>query len=191
MQGSRFCSAISCARVCLRAVIGKYDPPFTVASLQMIITSRPSTRPIPVMIPAPGAWSSYIPCAANGDSSRNGDPRSSSRPTRSRGSSFPRPECLAAASGPPPARTRSNWRSRSAAMSAWARRFCWNASLEGLAWLRSTTLTLPPPRARRATGPGRPDLPRPRARRARWRPRAPRSSTPSSSTPRPRAHLPR
>src|ERR1700760_935039 len=55
MQGSRFCSATSCARVCLRAVIGKYDPPFTVASLQMIITSRPSTRPIPVMIPAPPA----------------------------------------------------------------------------------------------------------------------------------------
>ena len=38
-------------------------PPFTVASLQTITHSRPDTRPMPVMIPAAGAWSSYMPCA--------------------------------------------------------------------------------------------------------------------------------
>ena len=44
----------------------------TVASLATITHSRPETRPTPVMMPAAGASSSYIPVAASGDSSRNG-----------------------------------------------------------------------------------------------------------------------
>ena len=50
-------------------------PPFTVASLATIMTSRPAIRPMPVTMPAPGASSSYRPFAASGDSSRNGDAR--------------------------------------------------------------------------------------------------------------------
>ena len=34
-------------------------PPFTVASLATITHSRPSTTPMPVTIPADGAWPSY------------------------------------------------------------------------------------------------------------------------------------
>ena len=40
-------------------VSGKYVPPLTVASLATITHSRPSTTPIPVTIPADGAWPSY------------------------------------------------------------------------------------------------------------------------------------
>src|SRR5436190_933803 len=60
--------------------------------------SVPLTRPIPVMIPAPGASSSYVPNAASGDSSRNAVPASIKRSTRSRGSSLPE---LAACGGAP------------------------------------------------------------------------------------------
>ena len=49
------------------------------ASLATISTSRPETRPMPVTSPAPGASSSYMSQAASGDSSRNGEPGSSSR----------------------------------------------------------------------------------------------------------------
>ncbi len=55
MHGSRLRSAISCARRCFLTVIGKYAPPFTVASLAAMTHSRPLTRPIPLTIPAPGA----------------------------------------------------------------------------------------------------------------------------------------
>ena len=61
-----------------------------VASLQTITHSRPETRPMPVMMPAPWMASSYMPLAASGDSSRNGVPGSISVITRSRGSSLPR-----------------------------------------------------------------------------------------------------
>jgi hypothetical protein len=44
------------------------------------------TRPTPAITPAAGAAPSYIPCAANRPISRNGEPGSSSRATRSRGS---------------------------------------------------------------------------------------------------------
>src|SRR5438874_1061156 len=57
---------------------------------------------MPVMIPAAGASPSYIPCAASGLSSRNGDPRSRSVSTRSRGSSLPRPACRSRELGGPP-----------------------------------------------------------------------------------------
>ena len=49
-----------------------------------------TTRPMPVMMPAAWMSPSYMPFAASGDSSRNGEPGSSSRSTRSRGSSLPR-----------------------------------------------------------------------------------------------------
>ena len=48
-----------------------------------------ATRPMPVMMPADGASSSYMPYAASWDSSRNGGPGQQPR-TRSRGSSLPR-----------------------------------------------------------------------------------------------------
>ena len=60
MHGRRFCSATSCARRCFFTVSGKYEPPFTVASFATITHSRPSTTPIPVTMPALGAWPSYI-----------------------------------------------------------------------------------------------------------------------------------
>ena len=44
----------------------------TVASLATIMHSRPDTRPMPVMMPAAGQSSSYIPSAASGATSRNG-----------------------------------------------------------------------------------------------------------------------
>ena len=65
-------------------------PPLIVASLQTITHSRPSTRPMPVMMPAPWMSPSYMPLAASGESSRNGEPGSISRSTRSRGRSLPR-----------------------------------------------------------------------------------------------------
>ena len=46
---------ISCARRCFFTVIGYKAPPFTVASLASTMTSCPATRPIPAIIPAPGA----------------------------------------------------------------------------------------------------------------------------------------
>ncbi len=64
--------------------------------------SRPSTRPMPVMRPAPWIASSYMPSAASGDSSRNGVPGSMSRSTRSRGSSLPRPAWRSRALAGPP-----------------------------------------------------------------------------------------
>ena len=62
-----------------------------VASFATITHSRPSMRPMPVMMPAPWMASSYIPLAASGESSRNGAPGSISVITRSRGRSLPRP----------------------------------------------------------------------------------------------------
>ena len=58
MHGSRFSSAISCARRCFLTVSGKYVPPLTVASLATITHSRPCTLPMPVTMPAAGASSS-------------------------------------------------------------------------------------------------------------------------------------
>src|SRR5918911_1425623 len=55
-----------------------------VASLHTITHSRPSMRPMPVMIPAAWISPSYMPLAASGDSSRKGEPGSTSRSTRSR-----------------------------------------------------------------------------------------------------------
>ena len=49
-----------------------------------------ATPSVGARAPAPGASSSYIPFAASAPTSRKGVPGSSSRSTRSRGSSFPR-----------------------------------------------------------------------------------------------------
>ena len=106
MQGSRFCSAISCARRCFLTVSGKYVPPLTVASFATITHSRPSTTPIPVTMPAPGACPSYISHAASADSSRKAVSGSQSRSIRSRAVSLPRARwrssaCVAAAARRP------------------------------------------------------------------------------------------
>src|SRR5665647_3801807 len=61
-----------------------------VASLATITHSRPSMRPMPVITPAPCTALSYMPLAASGDSSRNGEPGSIRFITRSRGNSLPR-----------------------------------------------------------------------------------------------------
>src|SRR4051794_32738524 len=77
--------------------------------------SRPDPRPTPAIIPAPGASFPYTPFAASWPTSRNGEPGSSSRVTRSRGSSLPRAtwrsRCL---SGPPRAAAATLARSSSA-----------------------------------------------------------------------------
>src|SRR5438128_4401398 len=114
MQGSRFCSAISCARRCFLTVIGKYVPPLTVASFAMIRHSRCCTRPMPVTRPAHGASSSYIPFAASGESSRNGVFGSSSAAIRSRTGNFPCCLWRSMYFGPPPSRASAILRCSSA-----------------------------------------------------------------------------
>src|SRR5690242_9176549 len=75
----------------------------------MMTHSRPETRPMPVMIPAPWMSPSYMPKAASGDSSRNGEPGSIKRSTRSRGKSLPRSEWrLRDRSSPPSAAVASH-----------------------------------------------------------------------------------
>src|SRR5690349_19468044 len=67
------------------------------------------------MMPAPGTSPSYISPAASWPISRNGEPGSSSRSTRSRGSSLPRSTCrLRCFSGPPLAASATSARSFSA-----------------------------------------------------------------------------
>ena len=61
-----------------------------VLSLHTTMHSRPSMRPMPVISPAPWMASSYMPLAASGESSRNGEPGSIRFITRSRGSNLPR-----------------------------------------------------------------------------------------------------
>ena len=75
------------------------------ASLATIRTSRPATRPIPVTMPADGASLSYRSHAASADSSRNGEPSSSSFAIRSRTGSFPCPRCRSRYFSPPPCLT--------------------------------------------------------------------------------------
>src|SRR6266568_3834935 len=80
------------------------------------------------MMPAPGASSSYTPNAASWESSRNGEPGSSSRRKRSRGSNFPRATCFARAGSSPPCAARSTLARRSATSAPSARAFAWNSS---------------------------------------------------------------
>ncbi len=101
ITGSRFATAMSWARNVLRTVHGLLVPPRTVGSLAEITHSVPSTTPMPVTTLPPTANS--VPQAASGDSSRNGEPGSSSSSIRSRTSSLPRPRCRSVYLGPPPA----------------------------------------------------------------------------------------
>ena len=105
---------------------GKYEPPFTVASLATITHSRPSTTPMPVTIPALGAPPSYSSQAASAFSSRKAVPGSTSRSTRSRAGSLPRERCRSVAFSPPP-RATCAVRSRSSATSS-AIRSCRSAN---------------------------------------------------------------
>ena len=116
-HGRWFCAATSCARRCFFTVSGKYEPPLTVASFATITHSRPSTTPIPVTMPAPGACPSYMSHAASAFSSRNAESGSISRSIRSRAVSLPRSRCRASARSPPPCAT-SAVRSRSSATSS-------------------------------------------------------------------------
>src|SRR6266702_4861261 len=90
---------------------------------------------MPVMMPAPGASSSYMPKAASCESSRKGEPGSSSRRRRSRGSNFPRARCFACAASSPPCAARSTLARRSATSAASARAFAWNSSEPGLSFV--------------------------------------------------------
>src|SRR6185295_10289110 len=76
--------------------------------------SRPITRPIPVMMPAAWISPSYMPLAASGESSRNGEPGSISRSTRSRGRSLPRSVWRLRLFSSPPSAARAIFSFRSA-----------------------------------------------------------------------------
>src|SRR4051812_2949061 len=71
--------------------------------------SRPDTRPMPAIIPAPGASSWYMPFAASWPISSRGEPGSSSRVTRSRGSSLPRATCRSRCLSGPPSAALATW----------------------------------------------------------------------------------
>src|SRR5690242_10414719 len=88
------------------------------------------------MIPAPGASSSYMPKAASGESSRKGEPGSSRRRKRSRGSSLPRAVCFARAASSPPCAARSTLARQSATSAAIAVALAWNSFEAGLSLLR-------------------------------------------------------
>src|SRR5215218_9355387 len=103
--GSRFSSAICAARKIFFTVHGLLAPPLTVGSLAVIRHSTPSTTPIPVTTLAP-TWKS-VAQPANGDSSRNADPGSTSSSIRSRGSSLPRAWWRSTYFSPPPATARA------------------------------------------------------------------------------------
>ena len=89
--------------------------------------SRPETRPMPVMRPAPGSSSPYTPCAASAESSRNGEPGSSSAAMRSRASSLPALVCLSRAAALPPAALRCNVARRSSTNGCMAARLSANS----------------------------------------------------------------
>src|SRR5258706_5224565 len=93
------------------------------------------------MMPAPGGSSSYTRNAGSWESSRNGDPGSSSRRRRSRGSSFPRAACLARAASSPPCAARSILERRSATSAAIAPEFAWNSSERGFSLLLMTGIS--------------------------------------------------
>ena len=94
--------------------------------------SWPQTRPMPVMMPAPGASLLYMPIAASCAISRNGDPGSSSARTRSRGSILPRAVCRARACSPPPSETCAILSRRSATSAAMAVALAAKSALRGL-----------------------------------------------------------
>ena len=115
----------------------------TVASLAMITHSTRETRPMPVINPAAGTASSYIPYAASWDNSRNGVPGSSNRRMRSRGRSLPRSRCFLRARSPPPSAIPAT-RSRNSSHSASIRSaFCRNSSPRGFIMFSMTLILCP------------------------------------------------
>src|ERR1035437_1301231 len=161
MAGSRFSRAISWARRCFLTVIGKYVPPFTVASFATTITSRPETLPTPVTSPAPGAPPSYRPCAARGATSRNELPGSRRRSRRSLTGSFPSSRWRATALAPPPSRVRLISSRSRAARDEWWPAFSRNSTDAGSIRVRSRSVT--------ASGSGRRDEGADHVHRARRR----------------------
>src|SRR5688572_9968254 len=81
---------------------------------------------MPVTMPAEGASSPYMPCAASCENSRKGAPGSSSPRTRSRGNNFPRLVCFFWASGPPPSEARATCLRRSSTSARWCVAFAAN-----------------------------------------------------------------
>src|SRR5215217_1525675 len=118
-----------------------------VESLHTITTSRPATRPMPVMRPAAWMSSLYMPWAASGDSSKNGAPGSRRFITRSRGSSFPRARWRSRARFGPPSATAAR-RSVSSALSAPQALRLARAAFEvgsSEVWMAGTSPPLPSP----------------------------------------------
>ena len=137
MVGRPFSSAICDARKIFFTVHGLLAPPLTVGSFAVITHSTPSTTPMPVTTLAP-TWKSE-PQPANGDSSRNADPGSTSSSIRSRGSSLPRAWWRSTYFSPPPATARACSASSSSSFASIAARFGLTSVLMGV------VTTRPPP----------------------------------------------
>ena len=88
--GSLFSSAMASARRLFFMPIGVIVPPLMALSDATIMQRTPETMPMPVTMPPPSTFfspsSSCIRKPARVDNSSQGEPRSSSRATRSRGS---------------------------------------------------------------------------------------------------------
>src|SRR5471030_2696356 len=89
---------------------------------------------MPVITPAPGASSLYMPYAAICDNSRNGVPGSSNCEIRSRGNSLPRDTCLSRAACPPPRAIFATFSFRSATTASSAAALARNSSLRGFSF---------------------------------------------------------
>jgi hypothetical protein len=87
------------------------------------------------MMPAAGTAPSYMFHAASCDSSRNGEPTSSKRRMRSRGSSLPRLRCFSRAASPPPWLMSPTLALRSATSAAIASRLALKSGARGLSLL--------------------------------------------------------
>ena len=88
IDGRRLASTMSDPRAPLRNDHGFMAPPRTVGSVAFTRHSTPSTTPMPMIDEAPTVY--WVPQAANGHSSRNGESRSRSSSTRSRAVILPR-----------------------------------------------------------------------------------------------------
>ena len=177
MQGSRFCSAISCARVCLRAVIGIVRP----ALHRRVVADDHHLAALDAADPGddPGAGRLVLvhPVGGELETARGTASRDRAASRRGRGAAACRAPSgsgggLGTAAGEDSCRTGERGRRRGRRGPAGSAGTRHSKDRLGCAGRRSRCR---PPPARRATGPGRPDLPRPRARRARWRPWAARS----------------
>mmetsp|Transcript_19812 Transcript_19812/g.41905 ORF Transcript_19812/g.41905 Transcript_19812/m.41905 type:complete len:212 (-) Transcript_19812:113-748(-) len=141
MEGSLFCSAISCMRRCFFTVMGKYVPPFTVGSFATMHTSLPCTRPMPVTSPPQGTESlPYRSSPAYMLSSRKGEPGSTSWLILSLTRSLPLLSALLTASSPPPLEMRSMSDWSPATSLSMAALFSWNSWVCGSTAHRSSAL---------------------------------------------------